>query len=127
MADAKGYVPQLPPFLKGGQEGGNVKRGAGNLFPDIRWDSGDASGSDLEARLTRLEKYLSEQSQWSSDEFTSISKNIMQQDFFILNELHVAPTKPREGMVIHADGTDWNPGSGKGIYAYLSGSWEILS
>lgn len=40
--------------------------------------------------------------------------------------LHVAPTKPREGMIRMADGTDWNPGSGKGYYGYKSGAWVFL-
>ncbi|KKN28916.1 hypothetical protein LCGC14_0849370 [marine sediment metagenome] len=30
---------------------------------------------------------------------------------------HVVPTKPRNGLY-YADGTDWNPGSGKGVYRY---------
>ena len=38
----------------------------------------------------------------------------------------VAPTKPREGDVRGALGVGWNPGSGKGIYAYYSGSWKFL-
>lgn len=40
--------------------------------------------------------------------------------------LHSEPGKPREGMVSGADGTDWNPGSGKGIYIYIDGAWELL-
>jgi len=38
----------------------------------------------------------------------------------------VAPTKPREGMIYGADGTSWNPGGGKGIYAYYGGAWTKL-
>lgn len=38
----------------------------------------------------------------------------------------VAPTKPREGMVVNANGTDWNPGSGAGLYQYLGGAWVQL-
>ena len=38
----------------------------------------------------------------------------------------VAPTKPREGMLVMADGTGWNPGSGKGLYEYKSGAWVKL-
>ena len=39
----------------------------------------------------------------------------------------VAPTKPREGMLVMAAGTPgWNPGSGKGAYEYKSGSWVKL-
>ena len=37
-----------------------------------------------------------------------------------------APAKPREGMIVVADGTNWNPGSGKGAYEYKSGSWVKL-
>ena len=36
------------------------------------------------------------------------------------------PVKPREGMLAVADGTHWNPGSGKGLYEYRSGSWAKL-
>lgn len=39
---------------------------------------------------------------------------------------YVAPTKPREGMIRLADGTQWNPGSGAGVYCYYSGSWNRL-
>lgn len=38
-----------------------------------------------------------------------------------------APTKPREGMLVVAAGAPgWNPGSGKGLYEYKSGSWVKL-
>ncbi len=40
--------------------------------------------------------------------------------------LAVAPDKPREGMLVVADGTNWNPGSGKGLYEYKSGGWSKL-
>lgn len=38
----------------------------------------------------------------------------------------VAPSRPREGMISVADGTNWNPGSGKGAYEYRSGAWAKL-
>ena len=40
---------------------------------------------------------------------------------FNLSEINVVPDKPRDGDVINADGTDYDPGSGKGIY-YFNGS-----
>lgn len=43
-----------------------------------------------------------------------------------LDELHVAPTKPRTGVIVLADGTDWNPGSGQGVYCYYNGTWNKL-
>jgi len=37
-----------------------------------------------------------------------------------------APSKPREGMVVFADGTHWNPGAGRGVYVYSSATWSKL-
>lgn len=39
---------------------------------------------------------------------------------------YTAPAKPREGMIVIADGTSWNPGAGKGAYEYRSGAWAKL-
>lgn len=38
---------------------------------------------------------------------------------------HVPPDKPRDGMLVFADGTDWNPGAGRGVYVY-DGGWVKL-
>ena len=36
-------------------------------------------------------------------------------------------TKPRDGDVRYADGTNWNPGgTGEGIYAYYNSTWNKL-
>lgn len=43
-----------------------------------------------------------------------------------IEELNVAPTKPRTGQVKLADGTNWNPGSGQGVYCYYGGAWNKL-
>lgn len=47
-------------------------------------------------------------------------------DIMVLKEHHVEPAKLREGMVLLADGTDWDPGSGQGVYAYYAGAWNKL-
>lgn len=39
---------------------------------------------------------------------------------------YVAPAKPRETMLVFADGTSWDPGSGRGLYMYISGAWIKL-
>jgi len=40
---------------------------------------------------------------------------------------NVEPDKPRAGQVYYADGTNWNPGSGEGLYLRLSGAtWSKL-
>ena len=47
--------------------------------------------------------------------------------FVLLQTLNVAPTKPREGMVIKADGVNFNPGAlGPGFYGYRAGVWRFL-
>lgn len=43
-----------------------------------------------------------------------------------LDETHVAPVKPRNGDIRLADGTNWNPGSGQGVYAYYNSTWNKL-
>lgn len=39
---------------------------------------------------------------------------------------NVAPDKPRNGFLYGADGVNWNPGSGQGVYAYYNGAWHFL-
>lgn len=46
--------------------------------------------------------------------------------WLILQTLNVAPTKPQEGMIVVADGTNWNPGSGAGAYLYRGAAWRFL-
>lgn len=46
-------------------------------------------------------------------------------DFIKLKVLNVEPRKPRKGLIVYADGTNWNPGSGEGIYVYKS-AWVLL-
>lgn len=45
--------------------------------------------------------------------------------YLALAELHKEPAKLLTGMLVIADGTDWNPGAGRGVYVYLSG-WKKL-
>lgn len=40
--------------------------------------------------------------------------------------LHAEPTKLREGLTVGADGTDWDPGAGKGVYTYYDSAWHKL-
>lgn len=65
--------------------------------------------------------------QYVNDELQSVaqaqSDNV---DFLQLNVLNKSPNKPRDGMVIVADGVNFNPGAGAGIYARIAGSWVKL-
>lgn len=42
-------------------------------------------------------------------------------------ELNKEPAKPRDRMIVAADGVLWNPGAGKGLYTYLNGEWYALA
>jgi hypothetical protein len=48
------------------------------------------------------------------------------QQFLYIDTLNVAPTKPRDGMIVRADGVNWNPGAGTGFYGYRNGGWNLL-
>lgn len=58
------------------------------------------------------------------DKLSAIIGNMADGHFDVSN---VAPDKPRTGDIRYADGTNWNPGSGEGVYIYLStGAWSKL-
>lgn len=40
--------------------------------------------------------------------------------------VYAPPAKPRDGMLRNADGTQWNPGKGAGLYRYGAGTWHYL-
>lgn len=40
--------------------------------------------------------------------------------------LAAEPSRFQNGDVVYADGTNWNPGSGAGVYARVSGAWVKL-
>jgi hypothetical protein len=59
-------------------------------------------------------------------ELQDLSQSLQsQQQFLYIQTLNAAPSKPREGMIVKADGTNWNPGSGAGFYGYRAG-WRFL-
>lgn len=39
---------------------------------------------------------------------------------------NAAPSKLYDGLTVYADGTNWNPGSGQGVYTYYGASWNKL-
>jgi hypothetical protein len=63
---------------------------------------------------------------WAEREFSEISRNFNEADAVDLRQTHKSPKKPRVGMVAYADGTDWDPGSGEGLYVYKSGGWTFI-
>lgn len=47
-------------------------------------------------------------------------------ELLLLDVRNVEPEKPRNGMLVVADGTNWNPGGGAGVYARIGGAWVKL-
>lgn len=68
---------------------------------------------------TNLAEYLRRQ-------LELIAANLQMVSGIQLDELHVEPKKQRTGMIVLADGTDWNPGAGQGVYAYYAAAWRKL-
>lgn len=59
-------------------------------------------------------------------ELVAISRELQETVAVDLRPVHAEPTRPRDGMIIYADGTDFDPGSGEGVYARENGSWVKL-
>lgn len=78
-------------------------------------DKGEASREDLFEIIGFLE-----------NEFANIARAFQEFTEVELRTVKKQPKRPQDGMIVSADGTSWNPGSGKGIYAYLSGAWVLL-
>lgn len=65
--------------------------------------------------------------QYAGDEFQNVAQSQSDAvDSIRFNVLHAAPSKPREGLVACADGADWAPGVGAGLYIYIGGAWAKL-
>lgn len=49
-------------------------------------------------------------------------------EFFELEVLHKAPSKPRDGMLVCADGVHWQPlSAGGGFFGRFNGAWVKLN
>ena len=59
-------------------------------------------------------------------ELVALAKELSETNALELRPVYYAPDKPREGMIVCADGTEWNPGSGAGAYEYKGGVWTKL-
>lgn len=64
---------------------------------------------------------------WAMGEFVQLSRLINGGwRVVVVPPSYAAPARPREGAIANADGTNWNPGGGAGLYQYLSSAWVKL-
>lgn len=63
---------------------------------------------------------------WLTGELNNLAQVLNRYDRLQFIPLTVAPPKPSEGLVVFADGVEWDPGSGAGLYQYVGGSWIAL-
>lgn len=64
--------------------------------------------------------------QWVMEEFERLAKILSETTEVELRPVGRAPAKPREGMIVSANGTTFNPGAGAGAYEYKGGAWVKL-
>lgn len=64
--------------------------------------------------------------QWIYDELQRIGTAISNPGTIVLDELNAEPTRPQEPMIVFADGTNWNPGGGRGVYVWYTAAWHKL-
>ena len=69
----------------------------------------------------QLQRFLRDELQQISAAFAALAAGHLDVE-------HVAPPKPRDGDIRYADGTNWNPGSGVGIYYFkgATSAWVLL-
>lgn len=60
---------------------------------------------------------------WVEEELDTIARAGGEVDRSAMRVWNTEPPRPREGNIVWADGTNWNPGHGKGPYTYLDGEW----
>lgn len=108
-----GWNLRLP--QEGNEEAGLMSNAPSKDFKSVnRWSPNPAP-----ARPEELPDYLFR-------ELNRLGDIVFNLDTFRLEETNVEPVKPRNGDIRYADGTNWNPGSGEGIYAYTNDAWAKL-
>lgn len=64
--------------------------------------------------------------EWVIENLRRMEEYSIDPDIVKTQVLYAVPKKLREGLIVIADGTSWNPGSGAGTYVYRSGSWRKM-
>ena len=68
---------------------------------------------------------------WTNEAFAKIGRNLRRaQQQTLVEPIHVEPSRPYDGVFTFADGTDFNPGRGRGAYYWdsnegVAGEWRL--
>lgn len=79
----------------------------------------DALDGPVPAEVEEVPAYLTEV-------VPSIATALRTIDDSLFNETNVEPDKVEKGLIRYADGTNWNPGDGEGVYYYDGSAWNRL-
>lgn len=64
---------------------------------------------------------------WMNEYFSQIAQSFATaRTEFTFATFRAEPTRKWDGLTVLADGTDWNPGSGQGVYTYYNSTWNKL-
>jgi hypothetical protein len=69
---------------------------------------------------------LADLARYVETQFTRLSSALEVAEDVQLVEQHSEPQRPRDGLIVLADGTNWDPGSGAGYYGYHNAAWTFL-
>ena len=63
-----------------------------------------------------------------TEELQLVADGINEVELIQLPQLHNEPERVRDGMIVFADGSDWEPVSsgGEGYYGYYNSQWNKL-
>lgn len=81
----------------------------------MRYEPGSFAGGTQEQMIA-----------WLQEEFNKLREVVNQKLDEEVKFLAMPPLKVREGMIVAADGVNWNPGAGAGLYLFRDGSWWKL-
>ena len=94
-------------------------------IPDRPIPSPDLIAANINAPLLRWLRDYTKAVMFFINDMRNL-QNSGKQSMLQLDELTSEPAIPVDGMVVYADGTSWNPGSGEGLYGYENGAWVKL-
>lgn len=61
---------------------------------------------------------LNKLARWVREEVDRVARNAVEPTAVRLTVRYEAPLRPRQGMLVAADGTTWDPGDGMGVYEF---------